>query len=234
MKPALSVKKLCKTYSNGKVALNNVSFDLSFGKFVVIMGPNGAGKSTLIHLITKVLKPTSGDVTTNGTKANEIAWVSQFTSIDWYLNVLDNVRLGARLGSLSGSNAEEESKKALTLLGLKDKINMYPDELSGGEQKRMQVARALAQNPKILILDEPTTGLDPIASQSLMMKLKQLTLQNCLIIIASHDLTLMEDFTDTIIVIDQGSLIMCKEKSCLSLSIKDTFLSLFNTEGIHV
>ncbi|MFA6915656.1 MAG: ABC transporter ATP-binding protein [Parachlamydiales bacterium] len=207
MKTAISVKNVFKTYPNGKIALHGINIDLEYGSLVGLIGPNGAGKSTLIHIIAGVIKHDKGTIDCHIPDSKEIAWVSQFSCIDWYLPVIDNVRLGARLGGYGLSEAEEVSKKWLTTLELQHKSYCKPDALSGGEQRRMQIARALAQNAKILILDEPTTGLDPIASKILMQSLKQLSKQNCLIILSSHDLHLIENDVDRILFLNEGSLI---------------------------
>lgn len=215
MNTAISVRGISKTYPNGKRALNRVNFDLYYGQLVGLIGPNGAGKSTLIHIIAGVLKQDEGSLYCNITNANELAWVSQFSSIDWYLSVIDNVRLGARLGGYSSQNAEDISKDCLIKVELNHKIYCLPDALSGGEQRRVQIARALAQNPKILILDEPTTGLDPIASKKLMHNLRSLANQNYLVIVSSHDLHVIEDSVDQILFLKEGEIIANEKKKSI-------------------
>lgn len=215
MKTVLSVKGITKTYPGGKKALHAVHFDLCSNQLVGLIGANGAGKSTLIHIIAGVLKQDGGYLYCNIQDANELAWVSQFSSIDWYLPVIDNVRLGARLGGYSFKKSEEISNECLAKVELQHKSHCQPDVLSGGEQRRMQIARALAQNPKILILDEPTVGLDPIASKKLMQSLRALVNQNCLVIIASHDLHLIEEEVDQILLLKEGKLIANTAKSSI-------------------
>lgn len=204
MNRALTTKELTKVYGNGKKALYNISLEFYFGQIVGLLGENGAGKSTLIHLLMGIIHPTEGNIIKYVSGSSEIAWVSQFSSIDWYLSVLDNVRLGARLGGYGFKQAEEISRSWLIKLGLEDKIHGTPDALSGGEQRRLQVARSLAQNPKILLLDEPTTGLDPIASKNLMKELKVFAERGTLVLISSHDMNLMRSSVDHVLFLSKG------------------------------
>ncbi len=213
MKYALSVEHVSKTYSNGKKALEDLNFDLSYGQLVGLIGPNGAGKSTLIHIMVGVLAPTKGQVTLHVDNGRNIAWVSQFSSIDWYLSALDNVRLGARLGGYGFNEAEIISKECLSKVGLQHKMKDNPESLSGGEQRRLQVARAFAQNSKVLILDEPTTGLDPVASDNLMKELRGIADSGCLVIVSGHDLSLMETLADHILFVSGGQLKINDEKT---------------------
>lgn len=203
---AISAENITKVYSNGKIALKNLSCDLFYGQLVGLIGSNGAGKSTLIHILTGVIKQTDGKVNRFLDNQHEISWVSQFSSIDWYLSVLDNIRLGARLGGCTFNEAKTISKKCLSIVGLENKEHQSPDTLSGGEQRRLQVARALAQKTKILILDEPTTGLDPVASQIVMEELRKQADQGCLVIVSSHDIGLVESLADHILFLSDGEL----------------------------
>lgn len=207
MEAALEINDISKTYSNGTRALNKIKSDLFYGEIVGLIGPNGAGKSTLIHIIAGVLKHDEGNLTCHIDDSKEIAWVSQFSCIDWYLSVIDNVRLGARLGGYSIKEAEEIASDCLVKVELQHKSHHQPDALSGGEQRRMQIARAMAQNSRILVLDEPTIGLDPTSSTILMKNLRKIANRNCLVIISSHDLYLIEKEVDRILFIKQGLLI---------------------------
>lgn len=209
---AISVKRISKTYPNGKKALINIAFDLYFGQVIGLIGLNGAGKSTLIHILAGVLKQDEGTIHCNIQDSKELAWVSQFSSIDWYLSVIDNVRLGARLGGYQPNQAKARASECLDKVGLLPKSHLQPDVLSGGEQRRMQIARALAQHPRVLILDEPTIGLDPIASKTLMQSLRSLANQGCLVIISSHDLHLIEEEVDRILFLKEGRLIANEDK----------------------
>lgn len=183
-----------------------MSTQLRFGAIYGLVGPNGAGKSTLIHLLAGILRPSSGRVSRYVGSPSDITWVSQRTAVDWYLDVKDNVLLGARLGGCRGAEAKRRIDSSLELVGLKDKQRCRLDTLSGGEQQRTQIARALAQNAPVLLLDEPTTGLDPGASHSLMVHLKRLSENGHSILVSSHDLELIDKFADEILIIADGEL----------------------------
>lgn len=204
--PKIVLSNLSKIYPNGHVGLQPTDLELSSGQLIGIVGPNGAGKSTLIHLLAGVLRPTTGSVITSLTERRQLAWVSQFTSIDWFLTVRDNVMLGAKLGGESGNRAVQRVDEALEWLGLSQKGKLFPDQLSGGQQRRLQVARAIAQDAQILLLDEPTEGLDPVACEEVMSYLKSLSLQGRLILISSHDLSILESYVDSVLFVSAGEL----------------------------
>lgn len=204
MKLGLSLKNLSKKYPNGKHALKNISLDMYYGELIGLIGPNGAGKSTLIHTIAGILQPSSGTVSCFINDPKDIAWVSQKISIDWYLPVFDNVKLGARLGGFSMKESVNISKENILRVGLENEIFQLPDSLSGGQQKRLQIARALAQNAKILILDEPTAGLDPMASKLFLNEIRNIANQGKLVLISSHDLHLLEGVIDRVVFLSAG------------------------------
>ncbi|MCH9626366.1 MAG: Glutamine transport ATP-binding protein GlnQ [Chlamydiales bacterium] len=225
---ALSLSNISKVYPKGKKALEDISFQLQYGQFVGLIGPNGAGKSTLLHIIAGVLEPTSGDVSRHIMDPKDLVWVSQHYCIDWYLSVLDNTRLGARLGGYSAKEAETVSRNSLISVGLEKEHAFSPDTLSMGQQRRLQIARALAQNAKVLLFDEPTTGLDAIASKKLMKELKFMANNQSLVVVSSHDLDLLEEVADQYIFLNEGKIeIQNKEKV---KNLKQTFLSLANEE----
>lgn len=207
-KPLVQATKISKRYKGSqKDALKEVSLSLEIGRIVGLVGPNGAGKSTLIHLLSGVLRQSSGKIEYSRCETNHIAWVSQTTTLDWYLNVFDNVYLGARLRGFSCAQAREKTLQLLELLELSTYSNSFPDTLSMGQQKRIQIARALAFQPILIFLDEPTTGLDPLACIKLLEHLKGLASKDCSIFISSHDLTLLSDYVSDLIFIRDGSIV---------------------------
>ena len=160
-------------------ALDNVSFSLDEGKFVVILGPSGAGKSTLLNLLGGLDSPSEGTITVSGTdiskltdneladyRASTVGFVFQFYNLIPTLTVYENVRL---VSEISGKALD--AKQMIDRVGLLDHLNNFPSELSGGEQQRISIARALCKNPQILLCDEPTGALD---SQTGVMVLKLL------------------------------------------------------------
>ncbi len=201
----LAIRNISLRYPSGKLALEGLNFEVNVGEMVGLVGNNGAGKSTLIHVLAGVLKPTNGEVEIWLTDHSDIAWVSQKTTIDWYLNVYNNVLLGAKLGGLYGNEAHAKTQEMLELVGLKHEMHAPSHTLSGGQQKRVQIARALAQRPRLIILDEPTTGLDPIASKKLLQTLKSMAQSGATVLICSHDLALLEEYVDRIICMKDGA-----------------------------
>ena len=160
-----------KTYTTGEheqKALDNVSFTLDEGKFVVILGPSGAGKSTLLNLLGGLDSPSAGTITVNGKdisklidneladyRAETVGFVFQFYNLIPTLTVYENVELVSEI-----SKNSLDAKKMIEEVGLSDHLHNFPSELSGGEQQRVSIARALAKNPQILLCDEPTGALD--------------------------------------------------------------------------
>lgn len=170
----MSIVNFCnvtRVYTSGEhqlKALNNVSFTLDEGKFVVILGPSGAGKSTLLNMLGGLDSPTSGTITVNGKdisklnnneladyRASEVGFVFQFYNLIPTLTVYENVALVKDI-----SKNALDPKRMIAEVGLSDHLNNFPSELSGGEQQRVSIARAIAKNPKILLCDEPTGALD--------------------------------------------------------------------------
>ncbi len=167
----IEVKNLSKIYQMGEVkikALENVSFSIDEGELVVILGPSGAGKTTILNILGGMDSPTSGNIIIDGTDISnfnykeltryrryDIGFVFQFYNLVGNLTALENVELANQI-----CKNPRDSKKTLESVNLKDRINHFPSELSGGEQQRVSIARALAKNPKILLCDEPTGALD--------------------------------------------------------------------------
>lgn len=170
----ISIKNLKKDYKTGDVlvtALDGVDITIEKGKFIVILGPSGSGKTTLLNLLGGIDQSTSGKIQVNSrniTEFNEkelteyrkedVGFIFQFYNLIPSLSAVENVELSARLNF--SSDSYERSLKILELVGLSDKVNNYPSELSGGEQQRVAIARALVKEPKIVLADEPTGNID--------------------------------------------------------------------------
>ena len=223
----LEVKDLCAGYSSsGPEILKGISFDVAENDFLAIIGPSGAGKSTLIRCINRLVEPTSGQIYFHGQDITKLSLrglrnirrgigmiFQEFNLID-RMSVMDNL-LSGRLGftgnmrTLFKAFKRQDIDSALKLLervGLSDQVDKRADELSGGQRQRVGIARALMQEPKLLLLDEPTSSLDPKISREIMNLVKEMAFElkvPCLCNI--HDVQLAMDFCNKIIGIQEGT-----------------------------
>lgn len=198
---------LGKTYAGGITALTDVTFTIQTGRVVLLLGANGAGKSSLIHLACQVTRPTTGTISLGITEGKDLGWCSQTQMIDWWTTVYENVLLGPSLSGVSNQDAARATRETLELVGLSGQSNRHCDQLSGGQLQRVQVARALATNPALMFLDEPTVGLDVSTSRKLMTELRRRATAGATIVIASHELDVVEEFCDEILLLEEGRLI---------------------------
>jgi manganese/iron transport system ATP-binding protein len=195
-KPILDVRNL-SVYYNKRVALEDLTFHLHVGERVAVVGPNGAGKSTLFKVVAGVLTPNTGEVTISGAQPSVhqcIAYVPQRSQVDWNfpVNVADVVMMGrsAKLGllKLPGKKDWDFVNHALETVELANLSKRQISQLSGGQQQRMFIARALAQEAELMLMDEPLTGLDTPAQESLLDLLDTLKEQKVTVMVATHDL----------------------------------------------
>lgn len=160
--PLVSLRDAGKTFASGTLALSNLHLDVNDGEFLTLLGPSGCGKSTALRMIAGLIEPTSGEVIWRDKAPPEIGFVFQEPTLMPWASVSDNVYLPLRLRGVSKSKARGQIESALRLVGLQDFANAYPRELSGGMKMRVSIARALALEPPILLLDEPFAALDEI------------------------------------------------------------------------
>ena len=208
-----------KSYSVGTKALRGVSMQIEDGEFAFLVGPSGSGKSTIIKLITGELKPTSGTVHVNGyslerIRKREIPYLRRTVGVvfqDFRLienkTVYDNVAFAMRVIGARNKEIRERVPYVLNLVGLDTKSRRHPGELSGGEQQRLAIARALVNNPSTIIADEPTGNLDPARAQEIMALLQEINNLGTTMLVVTHDHKLVELFHKRTIVIDDGIIV---------------------------
>ena len=208
--PILDVRHLTVRY-NGRVALEDITFHLHEGERVAVVGPNGAGKSTLFKTVAGVLAPTSGEVNIFGSRPRGhvcIGYIPQRSQVDWNfpVNVADVVMMGrsAKLGPLNWPHKKdwEHVQRALETVELSNLASRQISQLSGGQQQRMFIARALAQEAELMLMDEPLTGLDMPAQEGLLNLLDTLRDQNVTVMVATHDLEQAARHFDRILLLN--------------------------------
>jgi putative ABC transport system ATP-binding protein len=196
----IEVRKIYRQGNNEIIALDGVSLDIAKGEFAVVMGPSGSGKSTLLHLIGGLDRPTSGELLVDqrlvGQMADEevtlfrrtrIGFIFQFFNLLPTLTALENVALPFVLDGRSKEDAEERAKMLLAKIGLENRKNHLPEEMSGGEIQRVAVARALAFDPPILLADEPTGNLDSKTGESILSLLREINREaGCTVVMVTH------------------------------------------------
>jgi manganese/iron transport system ATP-binding protein len=208
--PILDVRHLTVRY-NGQPALDDITFHLHEGERVAVVGPNGAGKSTLFKVVSGVLPPTSGEVSIFGSRPGGhvcIAYIPQRSQVDWNfpVNVADVVMMGrsAKLGPLNWPHKKdwEQVRRALETVQLTSLASRQISQLSGGQQQRMFIARALAQEAELMLMDEPLTGLDTPSQEDLLNLLDTLKNQNVTVMVATHDLEQAARHFDRILLLN--------------------------------
>jgi manganese/iron transport system ATP-binding protein len=208
--PILDVQHITVRY-NGQAALEDITFHLHEGERVAVVGPNGAGKSTLFKVVSGVLQPSSGEVKIFGSRPRGhicIAYIPQRSQVDWNfpLSVADVVMMGrsAKLGPLNWPHKSdwEHVRNALETVELSDLADRQIGQLSGGQQQRMFIARALAQEAELTLMDEPLTGLDTPSQEGLLNLLDTLRTQKVTIMVATHDLDQAARHFDRILLLN--------------------------------
>ena len=208
-----------KSYSVGTQALRGASLQIEDGEFAFLVGPSGSGKSIIIKLITGELKPTSGTVHVNGyslerIRKREIPYLRRTVGVvfqDFRLietkTVYENVAFAMRVVGAQESAIRERVPYVLELVGLETKSRRHPNELSGGEQQRLAIARALVNNPSTIIADEPTGNLDPARSLEIMSLLQEINNLGTTILVVTHEIDLVQRLGKRVIVLNDGMVV---------------------------
>lgn len=208
-----------KSYSVGTQALRGVSMQIEDGEFVYLVGPSGSGKSTIIKLITGELKPTSGTVHVNGyslehIRKRELPFMRRTVGVVFQdfrliqdMTVYDNVAFAMRVIGAQEKEIRDRIPYVLELVGLETKSRRHPKELSGGEQQRLAIARALVNNPSTIIADEPTGNLDPARSLEIMSLLEEINNLGTTMLVVTHARDLVQRFHKRVIAIDDGLIV---------------------------
>ncbi len=208
-----------KSYSVGTQALRGVSMQIEDGEFAFLVGPSGSGKSTIIKLITGELKPTSGTVHVNGyslerIRKRELPYMRRTVGVVFQdfrliqdMTVYDNVAFAMRVIGAKTEEIKARVPYVLELVGLENKSRRHPKELSGGEQQRLAIARALVNNPSTIIADEPTGNLDPAKALEIMSLLQEINNLGTTVLVVTHAKDLVERFQKRVIAIDDGLIV---------------------------
>jgi phosphonate transport system ATP-binding protein len=251
----LEIRNLTKVYDDGTVALRDVSFDIPDGEFLVVIGLSGSGKSTLLRCINRLIDPTEGEILWDGidlaqldgedlrVARRKIGMVFQHFNLVKRSSVLTNV-LAGRLGytsswqSLLGRFSEDDHKKAnaaLQRLGILDQVHKRADELSGGQQQRVGVARALMQEPRMILADEPVASLDPVLAHSLMDHIERLNQDDGMTIICSlHYLDLVQRYATSVIGLREGGIVYRGSQEDIRLMTDAEFKEIYGEEAERV
>jgi cell division transport system ATP-binding protein len=208
-----------KTYPNGAVALQGISVRIDKGEFVYVVGPSGAGKSTFIKLMYREERPTKGSIFVNGFNIErlkerkipllrrQIGVVFQDFKLLPTLTVKENVAFALEVIEAAPKKIRTRVAEVLELVGLSDKADALPSELSGGQQQRVSIARALVNNPAVIIADEPTGNLDPETSWGIMRLFEEINNRGTTIVMATHDKEIVNSLKKRVIAVENGMIV---------------------------
>ena len=212
----IRLSDVVKEYESGTTALKGISLRIEDGEFVFLVGPSGSGKSTIIKLLTGEIVPTSGQIAVNGFSLTNIAErqipllrrsvgvIFQDFRLIEKKTVYENLGFAMRAVGSSPREIKKRIPYVLELVGLEEKTDRYPNELSGGEQQRVAIARALINNPSTIIADEPTGNLDPARSLEIMRLLERINQLGTTMVVVTHEKDLVNQFKKRVVTLEQG------------------------------
>lgn len=224
----IKLDRLEKKY-NEKTVVSGITLSIEKGELFGLLGPNGAGKSTTISMLAGLIKPTSGKIYVNGMDIakhpmegkKRIGLVPQEIALYPALSAVDNLRFWGRMYGLSGKQLEERVTEVLRIVNLEDRKKQIIKSYSGGMQRRINIAAALLHEPEILIMDEPTVGIDPQSRNYILEKVKELNARGMTVIYTSHYMEEVEFLCNRIAIIDEGKILVVDEKENLKQSLLD-------------
>jgi phosphonate transport system ATP-binding protein len=251
----LEIKNLTKIYDDGTVALRDVSFKVEDGEFLIIIGLSGSGKSTLLRCINRLIEPTEGQIVWDGVDIaqaeatelrhirRQIGMIFQQFNLVKRSTVLTNV-LGGRLGYVSPwpsllhrfpKQDRDMAMQALERVGITDQAHKRADELSGGQQQRVGIARALMQEPRIILADEPVASLDPVLAHSILEHLEQLNQEDDITILCSlHYLDLVQRYATRVIGLREGRIVYRGTQEDIRRMTDEEFKDIYGAEAERV
>lgn len=212
----IEVKNVTKTYGTGIPAIKNLNMKIEDGEFIFVVGASGSGKSTFIKLLLREIKPTEGTIEVNGQdisklRSKGVARYRRDVGVvfqDFRLlndrDVYSNITFAQHVIGVNKKDIKKNAARVLNLVGLSEKYRSNPDELSGGEQQRVSLARALVNKPDILLADEPTGNLDPENSWEIMKLLEKINEQGTTVIVVTHNMDIVEQMQKRVITLKQG------------------------------
>jgi cell division transport system ATP-binding protein len=213
-----------KIYNHHSIALKNINLRIKPQEFVAVVGSSGAGKTTLLKLLIREEEPTEGKIFLDGYEVTavprkdlhhvrrRIGTVFQDYKLLPNLTAFENVAFAMEASGRSDEEIEEDVPQILELVGLRDKINNFPHQLSGGEKQRVAIARALVNRPEVILADEPTGNLDPITSWEIIKLLQKINDLGTTVILASHNREIINALNKRVVVLDKGEVISDKEQ----------------------
>lgn len=214
----IKVRNLHKSFGQLDV-LKGIDYNIKEKEVICVIGPSGSGKSTFLRCINLLEEITAGEVFIDGVKINdpktdindirrEVGMVFQQFNLFPHMRVIDNITLSPiKIRKMSQKDAENLARQLLEKVGLSDKANAYPEQLSGGQMQRVAIARALAMKPKVMLFDEPTSALDPEMVKEVLDVMKQLAVEGMTMVVVTHEMGFAKEMGDRVLFLDQGLLV---------------------------